>query len=320
LVGIALPLVLAALGFLYQTIAEASDARTYPPPGQLVDVGGYRLHLYCVGEQTAGIPTVILEAMFPGTVSNWGWVQPEIAEAARVCAYDRAGHGWSDPGPEPRDAQQHARELHALLQNAGIPGPYVLVGHSLGGLFVRMYAKLYPADVAGMVLMEGSHPDAWQRTGRPEGIGASREQLAVAPFLARLGLFRLGVIPIPRSDPDLPPRQFEELQAYFNTAKYPELLLAVDTAFPAMLAQVREAGKLGSIPLAIVVGTGNENGSGVLFELQQDHLNLSPNSVLFKVEGATHAGLADKQACAMQSSAVILRVLEAVRTGQPLTN
>ncbi|MCL5995131.1 MAG: alpha/beta fold hydrolase [Chloroflexi bacterium] len=272
---IALPFLLMLLGFVYQSVAEAADASTYPPPGQRVDVGGYRLHIYCTGAQQAGAPTVILESLFPGTVSNWAWVQPEIAKVTRVCAYDRAGHGWSDPGPEPRDARQHAHELHALLQNANVAGPYVLVGHSLGGLFVRMYATLYPAEVAGMVLLEGSHPD-------------------------------------------LPPRQFEELRAYFNTARYMETLRAVNAAFPAMLAQVRGTGRLGAISLAVVVGTASENASGMLFDLQQQLATLSDDSILQKVEGATHGGLADQREHALQTSAVILRIVEAVRTGQSL--
>ena len=170
------------------------------PPGDLVDVGGYRLHLLCTGSQTAGHPTVVLDASFPGTVSTWAWVQPKLAQATRVCAYDRAGLGWSDAGPAPRDALSHARELHTLLQHAQVAGPYVLVGHSLGGLSVRMYADQYPEDVAGMVLIEGTNPEAWRRLGKPEGVGVDRTQLAVAPFLARLGIFRL------RPDPGAWPR------------------------------------------------------------------------------------------------------------------
>lgn len=319
---IALPVLLGVLGFIYQSIGEAVDAQMYPPPGQRVDVGGYSLHIYCTGTPKEGVPTVVLEALFPGTVSNWAWLQPDVAMATRVCAYDRAGHGWSDPGPGSRDATQHARELHTLLANAGIAGPYVLVGHSLGGLYVRMFAYLYPSEVTGMVLVEGTHPDAWARLGRTEGIGADPNQLAVAPFLARLGVFRLGLIPVPASDPDLPPRQFEELRAYFHTVRYMEMLRAVNEAFPAALAQVRaldRPGALGAIPLAVLVGTADENATGVLLELQEQLTTLSPNGVLRKVEGATHSGLVDHRTYAQQTSALILAVLESARTGQPLS-
>src|SRR6185503_5766216 len=118
-------LVFAAAGVLYQFIATQSDIRNYPAPGQLVDVGGYRLHMYCVGQ---GSPTVVLEAAADMMSADWGWIQPEIAKQTRVCAYDRAGMGWSEPGPQPRDARQISTELHTLLTNAGIPGPYILVG------------------------------------------------------------------------------------------------------------------------------------------------------------------------------------------------
>ena len=122
---------------------------------EMVVVGGHRLHIDCVGQ---GSPTVILESGL-GTMSvDWANVQPEVAKTTRVCAYDRAGTGWSEPGPEPRDPQQIARELHTLLGNAGIDGPYVLVGQSFGGLYVRMYAAQYPKEVEGMVLVDASHP------------------------------------------------------------------------------------------------------------------------------------------------------------------
>ena len=130
-------LALAVIGAVYQAIATVVDRRTYPPPGQLVEVGGRRLHLRCVGQ---GTPTVILEAANGGMSAHWVRVQREVARAARVCAYDRGGLGWSERGPTPRDARQISSELHTLLGEADIEDPYVLVGHSYGGLHVRMSA------------------------------------------------------------------------------------------------------------------------------------------------------------------------------------
>ena len=132
-------------------IKEAADARAYPPPGQMVDVGGYRLHINCTG---AGSPTVVIDAGLGDWSSMWGFVQPGVAKTTRVCTYDRAGAGWSDQGPLPRDARQFAKELHTLLQNANIPGPYVMVGHSMGGLPVRVFTHEYAAEVAGVVLID----------------------------------------------------------------------------------------------------------------------------------------------------------------------
>jgi hypothetical protein len=96
---------LAALGAIYQAVATAIDQRTYPSSGQLVDVGGYNVHIDCIGPTNTGNPTVILEGGLGATASAWAWVQPEVAETARVCAYDRAGTGWSDPTAERHDAQ-----------------------------------------------------------------------------------------------------------------------------------------------------------------------------------------------------------------------
>jgi pimeloyl-ACP methyl ester carboxylesterase len=154
--GIFLLVALAIIGAVYQNKAMANDLKMYPPPGQLVDVGGYRLHLYCIGE---GSPTVVLEAGSGGKgVVAWSLVQDQMAAAtrARVCSYDRAGFGWSDPDPadRPRPSSQVAESLRALLHTAEIDGPYVLVGHSSGGLHVRNFAYQYPEEVAGMVLVD----------------------------------------------------------------------------------------------------------------------------------------------------------------------
>src|ERR671910_3824594 len=127
-------LVLAVAGAIYQAIATERAERAYPPPGEMVDVGGHSLHINCVGR---GSPTVVLDAGSGGFSAHWVRVQREVSGTTGVCSYDRAGLGWSEMGPEPRDAKQISSELHALLTKAGIEGPYVLVGHSLGGLSMQ---------------------------------------------------------------------------------------------------------------------------------------------------------------------------------------
>lgn len=128
--------------------------------GTTVDVGGHRLYLHCAGE---GQPTVLLDSGMSSTTDSWTEVQPSVAEFTRACSYDRAGLGRSDPGPAPRTSGQMVTELHALLHHAAIPGPYVLVGHSFGGLNMQLYAGRYPEEVAGMVLVDTVHEDhpAW---------------------------------------------------------------------------------------------------------------------------------------------------------------
>jgi pimeloyl-ACP methyl ester carboxylesterase len=127
-------------------------------PGRLIDIGGFRLHLVCSG---AGSPAVIMDAALGGSSISWSLVQPEIATLTRACSYDRAGFGWSDAGPMPRTAGRVADELHALLEAAGVSPPFLLVGHSFGGLVMRIFADRYRSEVAGLVLVDPAHPEDW---------------------------------------------------------------------------------------------------------------------------------------------------------------
>lgn len=134
----------------------------FPPPGRLVDVGGWRLHLNCTGEVRASTPTVILEAGLGDFSVEWSLVQPGVAKFSRVCSYDRAGDGWSELGPHPRTLRQIVYELHTLLENADVKPPFVLVGHSYGGWLTRLYASTYPSEVAGLILVEPGAQDPWR--------------------------------------------------------------------------------------------------------------------------------------------------------------
>jgi len=152
----ALLVALALAGFLYETIAGSAAVKRFPPPGAMVDVGGHRLHLHCIGE---GSPTVILDAGGgPHGSLSWRPVHAELARDTRVCAYDRAGILWSEQGPAPRSGERAVAELAALLKAAEISGPVVLVGHSLGGQFAVQFAHHDPGRIAGLVLVDASHP------------------------------------------------------------------------------------------------------------------------------------------------------------------
>jgi pimeloyl-ACP methyl ester carboxylesterase len=140
--------------------AKADLIAQYAPTGQMVDVGGYRLHIDCQG---TGSPTVVMEAGLTEPSLMWALVQPQISTTTRVCVYDRAGLGWSDTSPKPRTAEVMVEELHMLLQYANIVGPYIMVGHSTGGMLVRLYAHSYPAEVVGMVLVDAQHEDQFAR-------------------------------------------------------------------------------------------------------------------------------------------------------------
>ena len=180
-------LVLAVSGAIYQAVTTERAQRAYPPPGEMVDLGGHSLHIDCVGR---GSPTAVLDAGTGEMSADWVLVQREVSGTTRVCAYDRAGMGWSEMGPDPRDARQITSELHTLLSKAGIEGPYVLVGHSFGGLYMQTYAARYPEEVAGMALVDSSQPG--QFSHRPVARDSYEPQtIAVASLLARIGVVRL---------------------------------------------------------------------------------------------------------------------------------
>lgn len=174
---------------LYHAISLARDERRYPATGKLVDVGGHRLHVIVQGE---GCPTVVMDAGLAHVSAVWNFVQPEVAQFTRVCTFDRAGHAWSQHGPFPRTSWQICRELHALLANARIEGPYVLVGHSFGGLNMYLYASMYPEEVAGLVLLDALSKDVHLHVPREFGyfIVANRLKYLLFSRLTRLGVTR----------------------------------------------------------------------------------------------------------------------------------
>jgi pimeloyl-ACP methyl ester carboxylesterase len=159
----AVQLVLLSLGFIFQSVSAVDDRRRFPPPGTLVDVGDRDQHLHCLGPGRGETPTVILEGGLGAPGLMWARVQPLLAASVRVCSYDRAGYGWSDPGPAPRTARRLVEELHLLLERAGESPPYLLVGHSFGGILARIYAGAYPGEVMGLVLVDARHEDSFSR-------------------------------------------------------------------------------------------------------------------------------------------------------------
>lgn len=236
---------LVCAGAVYEGIESHRDQRRFHRPGRLVDVGGYRLHLYCTGE---GSPTVILEAGGGNPWLSWYKVQPQVAAFTRVCSYDRAGLGWSDLSPRPRTAMVIAEELHTLLHNAGIPGPFVLVGHSLGGMDARMFANRYPSEVAGMVLVDSSHPDQEERFP-PEA-----KKLAAASYYVIRAMQITLPIGLPRllASRAAPPEVRSEYCAVFCRRQFLAAVRAEAAAQKESSAQVRTLGTLGNLPLIVL--------------------------------------------------------------------
>jgi pimeloyl-ACP methyl ester carboxylesterase len=266
MVGLVLVLLLA--GVVFQFVMTRIDARRYPAPGEMVDVGGYDLHLYCTGE-AGGAPSVVMDSGLGGTVLDWQLVQPEVAKFARVCTYDRAGMGWSDPGDQPRTSQQIVKELHTLLGNAGVvEGPYVLVGHSFGGTNMQVYASHYPDEVAGMVLVDSALED--------EKAVTLTQSLQPSPVLlkiyATIGLTRLPYT-LGGEPPGLTSPELEDEQAAISSHRKHVFAVADETSSLQESFNENRADpmSLGNKPLMVLsAGSVQLTGTG----LSQEQVNL----------------------------------------------
>jgi pimeloyl-ACP methyl ester carboxylesterase len=307
--------VLSLTGILYQTAAAESDKKNFPPPGNLIDVGGFKMHIDCVGK---GSPTVILDAMSAGFSSYWAWVQPEVAKQVRVCAYDRAGFGWSENDPDPESPQRTARNLHILLTNAGIEGPFVMVGHSKGGIYVREYAAMYPQDVVGLVLLDSSHPDQFVR--HPEMLKGDAPMISFMPLLqtmVRIGLGRMYFFNSRKVDfADLPAHQHAEVAAIFSTQAYWQNTKTTMLLGASIFQQAHDLGSLGDLPLAVI--TRGEGVDENWREMQNELTALSTDSIHITVDGSTHGSLVFNPKHAHIVSQTILQVVNAVQTGKSL--
>jgi pimeloyl-ACP methyl ester carboxylesterase len=309
-------LALAAIGGGYEAVGEAADSRAYPIPGQLIDVGGHSLHLNCTG---SGSPTVVLEPGAGMMSSSLAWITPAVARNTRVCVYDRAGHGWSEPADTPQDGIQIATDLHTLLQRANVAGPYVLAGHSFGGLYVRIFAARYPDEVAGMVLVDSTA--AASSAARP-GAASSRDAggydiagrlSALVSSSARLGVARLSA----QTDyGSLPPRSRAEARASAATAK--DLRSAIEEYVQASAAIKQAAALHDFADKPLIVLTAVRGNDGAWFAAQKDMATLSTNSVNRVIDGATHISLIIDQKDSAATTQAILDVVSSVRSARPV--
>ena len=258
---LSIALLLALTGTLYEVVGRWRDSRRFPQRGHFVQVGSIKMNIDCSGQ---GTPTVILESGSGGPSIDWLMVQPEIAKFTRVCSYDRAGYGWSDSGPEPRSSLQIAHELKQLLQAAGEEGPYLLVGHSMGGYDIRVYTGLYPSDVVGMVLVDASHEDQGLRA--PESIRKWQQDDRKEPtwkklkyfFQLHLGWARLTA---DRDAPEFWPKPFREEEAFLTLpTKHQFAVIDEDQVFSTLSAdQVRHSGNLRDRPLVVLTATRQDD-------------------------------------------------------------
>jgi pimeloyl-ACP methyl ester carboxylesterase len=309
---VAAVMVLAGLGGLYQAATESPTAATGPVPGSLVDVGGYRLHLSCTG---TGAPTVVLLNGLGETSPLWARVQPAAAAASRVCAYDRAGQGWSDDSPNPADATTAATDLHKLLTAAGETGPFVLAGHSSGGVHALTYAHLYPSDVAGVVLLDSASPHQVELV-KPFNAEyqVMRRALAVAPTLFRFGV---GHVLQALGAPTLPGKAGEQVSVFANSPRGWANTRAEQAALPVAFRQAQALTTLGDTPLVVLTAKDNVDGKAGWGTAQDQMAGLSTNS-RHTVENLSHVGLLTDPVGASQTVTAITDVVTAIRTHSPL--
>ncbi|MGH3116194.1 MAG: alpha/beta fold hydrolase [Gaiellales bacterium] len=305
-------LLLSAIGGAFETYREGVGRSDSPMPGRLVDVGGHKLHINCTG---SGSPTVVLEPGLGEPSTAMAWIAPAVATTTRVCVYDRAGRGWSQSADKPLDGVQTASDLHTLLERAGEHGPFVMAGHSAGGIYVLNYARLYPDDVAGVVLLDSMHPEQYTRIASwPAFYEMFRRVSAVLPPLSRFGV---GRVIYGSAYGDLPAAARDQQRAFWSTPRHGRSVRDEFSEIRTAMNQARSLATLGSRPLAVITALreAEDGWTGA-----QDQLaGLSSNSAHRTLPDATHAMVVENETAAAQSSQAIGDVVAAVRTGRHVT-
>jgi pimeloyl-ACP methyl ester carboxylesterase len=305
--GVILALLLAGAA-TYERIGERADAAAYPPAGVLIPVNHHRLHLYCVGPRGVG-PTIVLENGLGGWSQTWGNIVTEVSKTARTCAYDRAGYGWSELGDLPHDALSIADQLHALLHGAGEATPFVLVGASIGGLYIRMYAHRFPDDVAGLVFLDPSHEDQAAVLPREQQATDRDKPERWKEWLARFGYFRWKYRHAADGGTQWDRAIYAHMSApYYYTGKRRDI-----DDWTATDDEIRRTGSLGRIPL-IVISAGSGNSQAFTAARQRLHARLAALSSEGSQEiapDAAHASLIFNPKHSKYSISAILRVWRA---------
>jgi pimeloyl-ACP methyl ester carboxylesterase len=304
-------LMLSAFGGAYETYRETTDRASYPMPGQLIDVGDHSLHINCTG---IGSPTVVLEPGLGEPSTAMAWISADVATTTRVCVYDRAGRGWSESAAGPQDGVQTATDLHTLLERAGEPGPYVLAGHSAGGIYVLNFAHLYPQQVAGVVLLDSMHPEQYTKIASwPAFYELFRRVSAVLPSLSRFGVSRAIS---EASYGDLPDSARDAERAFLSTPRHNRSVRDEFSQLRTAMTEAQSLTSLGDRPLVVL--TAEKEAEGGWMAAQDELAALSTNSAHRLLPDATHAMLTENEAIAAQSSHAILDVVNSIRTGTPI--
>jgi pimeloyl-ACP methyl ester carboxylesterase len=302
-------LALTALGAGVQDVTSRGVMQDHPAPGKTYSVGDHRLHIDCQG---AGGPTVVLFNGMGEFSGSWARITNQIGQTTRVCAYDRAGQAWSDDVDEPQDGVAAAADLNALLTAAGEQGPYVLVGHSIGGPYALTYAAQYPEDVAGMVLLDSSSPHQFaDQPAYPLQYALMKRGLSLMPTLARVGLG-----PAIGAGSHLPGADGDVVDAINSTVRAQRYGRDEISMVPRIFEQSQSLVTLGDRPLVVL--TASENLSTEGWSAAQDQLaDLSSDSV-HRVVRSSHAGMVEDPVGSDASASAITAVVRSARSTTPV--
>ncbi len=301
-------LVVAAVGGAVETVALAHDKTTVVMPGQRYDIGGRQLHLTCQG---TGSPTVVLLSGTGEMSVSWARIVPQVSPTTRVCAYDRAGQGWSDDAPHPQDAVEMAGDLHELLAVAGEHGPFVLAGHSLGGVYSLAFAAQYPNLVAGMVLLDSTSPEQFAALpAYPGQYQLIRRVYSVAPSMARLGLARLFSS---LASSTLPQPAASQVRAFESSSRGLENARNEVSRYRDAMRQAQALSTLADKPLVVVTASGSVKDTAGWSAAQDKLAALSTNTKHVVVD-ATHEGVVDDPRGSAASADAIGRAAAEVRS------
>jgi pimeloyl-ACP methyl ester carboxylesterase len=306
---------------------QTASPESYPPPGHLIDIGRRRLHLYCTGK---GTPTVILMAGGAAFSIDWALVQPQLAESTRVCSYDRAGLGWSGPGPEDNIVEENVSDLHAVLQATGEHGPYVLVGASIAGIYIQAYQRAFPADVAALVFTNSSNRIGFQVKGKVGLIWELTEAELRSGFPLPPSATK-GPEPTREDDPfDKLPPDLQKVRLWLDVRLWeesdrskavPEDLLSWRKEFLTEF-DATDAGKkppLGALPVVVIASdpAAPESARRSRDEAGPRLDYLSSNTVHITAAGSGHEIHLYQPDRVIQG---VLQAVSAVRTGRPLAH
>jgi len=298
---------LLIIGFIYEQISEFIDSKTLKAPGQMVQVGDHKMHIYCTGENKNGNPTVILEAGGGNIFATWSLIQPELSKQTKVCSYDRSGYGFSEGTQDDRTNEDIAKELKILLDNANIQGPYILVGHSIGGYYTRIFANNNFEDTAALVFIDSSHEEQAEKYGYDPNsmsiIDKAMQQLINGTI--RFGVARAVITVNPKllgmpKDSIKYNRGLLLSQAFIYKNKIKDdMITSMESA-----NQVANARNFGNIPIRVLTGDHEKIDPETWPEWltwQKDLATLSSNGSQSVVSGSGHYIHVDKPEVVIQA-------------------